>query len=256
MTVPQLYREAGRHEKERRKRVESDHQLRSARMQWDEEGRGLQVEAWFPGERGARFEQSVRRRAQEIERDDEALDPEGARLADALVDVATSSGAETSPTTLVVHADARVVTGEVEPDAGHLAETEAGVQLSEETVRRLACDSKIEWVLESDGRPVGIGRRGRMVRGALARAVRHRDGGMCTVPGCERKSWLHAHHIDHWANGGTTNLENLITLCSSHHRRMHEGGWHVTGVPGSDLRFHDPGGRVLTRASPRVAAAA
>jgi hypothetical protein len=200
----------------------------------------------------------VRRRAQEIEADDQALDSEGARLADALVDVATSSGTETSPTALVVHADARVVSGEAQPGGGYLAETETGVQLSGEAVRRLACDSKIEWVLESYGRPVGIGRRGRMVRGVLARAVRHRDAGMCAVPGCERKSWLHAHHLTHWADGGPTNLDNLVMLCSAHHRRLHEGGWKASGVPGRDLRFHDPGGRVLgpagRRAPPRAAA--
>ena len=256
MTVPQLYREAARHEKDRRKRAESAHQLRSLHMRRDEDGRGLRMEAWLPGEQGVRFEQAVRRRAEEIEADHEALDPHGARLADALVEVATSSGTDASTTTLVVHADARVLTEAAAPDAEHLAETESGVQLSDEAVRRLACDARIEWVMERDGRPIGIGRRGRMVRGALARAVRHRDGAMCAVRGCERRSWLHAHHIDHWADGGATDLDNVVTLCSSHHRRVHEGGWRISGKPGRDLRFHDPGGRVLTsgpRGSPVAA---
>jgi hypothetical protein len=256
MTVPQLYREARRHEKERRKRAESDHQIRSADMRWDEDGRGLQVEAWLPGEQGARFEQAVRQRAQEIETDNAALDPHGARLADALEELVTSSGAGESAATLVVHADAKVLTGQTEPDAHHMAETESGVQLPQDAIRRLACDAKVEWVLEADGRPLGIGRRGRMVRGALRRAVLHRDGAMCAVPGCERKSWLHAHHIDHWADGGPTNLDNVVTLCSAHHRRVHEGGWTIRGKPGRDLRFHDPGGRVLSRPSVESSAAA
>jgi hypothetical protein len=258
MTVPQLYREAARHEKDRKKRVDSDQQLRSADLRWTDDGRGLQVEAWLPGEQGARFEQAVRQRAQEIERDSDALDPHAAQLADALEELVTSSGGDVSPVTLVVHADAKVLTGESKPDADHLAETESGVQLSEDAVRRIACDAKVEWVLEADGRPVGIGRRGRIVRGALRRAVLHREGGMCAVPGCERRNWLHAHHLTHWADGGPTNIDNLVTLCSAHHRRMHKGGWTATGVPGRDLRFHDPGGRVLTRASPsrRDAAAA
>lgn len=256
MTVPQLYREAARHEKRRRERAESDRQLRSADMRWDEDGRGLQVDAWLPGEQGARFEQAVRERAQGIDVEDDVLDPRAARQADALVELVTSSGADVSPATLVVHADAKVLTEETAPDAEHLAETETGVQLTGEAVRRLACDARVEWVVEKDGQPVGIGRRGRMVRGALARAIRHRDGAMCVVPGCERKGWLHVHHLIHWADGGRTDADNLVTLCSAHHRRLHEGGWTTSGVPGRDLRFHDPGGRVLTRASPRPAVAA
>jgi Domain of unknown function (DUF222)/HNH endonuclease len=252
-SVAQLYRDAARHEVDRRKRIESDHQVRSMRMGWDEERRFLNFEGSLPGEQGARFEAAVRYRAEQIEADAEAIDPHGARLADAVTDLASSSEDSAAPATLVVHADAQVVTGRVEPGPRHLAETESGVQLSSDAVRRLACDAKIEWVLEADGRPVGIGRRGRMARGALRRAVLHRDGGMCSVPGCERRSWLDAHHLVHWADGGPTNLDNLVTLCSAHHRRIHEGGWHATGIPGRGLRFHDPGGRALSRAGPTAA---
>ena len=251
MSVPQLYREAARHEKRRRRQVESDHQARYVRMGWDDEGRFFNFEGSLSGEQGANFEAAVRQRAEQIEADDQAVDPHGARLADAVTELASASGHEANPTIVVIHADAKVLTDGAEPDTPHLAETESGMQLSDDAVRRLACDAKVEWVLEANGRPVGIGRRGRMVRGALARAVRHRDGAMCVVPGCERTSWLHAHHLVHWAHGGPTNLDNLVTLCSSHHRRVHEGGWTVSGAPGRDLRFHDPGGRVLSRAGPR-----
>jgi hypothetical protein len=67
----------------------------------------------------------------------------------------------------------------------------------------------------------------------------------CRFPGCERKRWLNAHHLVHWADGGGTNLDNLILLCHAHHRLIHEGGWRTSGHPGHDLRFHDPGGRPL-----------
>jgi hypothetical protein len=33
-----------------------------------------------------------------------------------------------------------------------------------------------------------------------------------------------AHHIEHWADGGATSLDNLTLLCSHHHRLLHEGG--------------------------------
>ena len=33
------------------------------------------------------------------------------------------------------------------------------------------------------------------------------------------------HHIDYWENGGSTDLNNMIPLCSRHHHGAHEGGW-------------------------------
>jgi hypothetical protein len=30
------------------------------------------------------------------------------------------------------------------------------------------------------------------------------------------------HHLKHWADGGETKLDNLITLCGFHHRLVHE----------------------------------
>src|SRR5205807_2385580 len=161
---------------------------------------------------------------------------------DALIELVTGAqGADSASATLVVHAAAEVLTGE-EGGAPWLAETESGERLCSETIRRLACDARIEWVLESAGRPVGIGRKGRTVPGQIARILRHRDGG-CRFPGCGRKRWLKAHHLVHWARGGGTDLENLLLLCHAHHRLVHEGGWTTSGHPARDLRFHDPTGR-------------
>ncbi|MGH2654944.1 MAG: DUF222 domain-containing protein, partial [Actinomycetota bacterium] len=157
------------------------------------------------------------------------------------------------PATLVVHAGAEVLTREEPSNGPWLAETEGGQRLASESVRRLACDGRIEWVLESGGRPVGIGRRGRAVPGQLLRVLRHRDGAACRFPGCERKRWLHAHHLVHWADGGGTNLGNLVLLCHAHHRLIHEGGWRTSGHPAWDLRFHDPGGRPLRTTPPGLA---
>jgi hypothetical protein len=37
----------------------------------------------------------------------------------------------------------------------------------------------------------------------------------------------HAHHLTHWADGGTTALHNLILLCGHHHRTVHHTPWKV-----------------------------
>jgi hypothetical protein len=108
---------------------------------------------------------------------------------------------------VVVHAGAEVLAGEEGDRGPWLAETEGGHRLPSDSVRRLACHSRIEWVLEAEGRPVGIGRRGRQVPEAIHRILRHRDGGTCRFPGCERKRWLNAHHLVHWADGGGPNLD-------------------------------------------------
>ncbi|HYH27947.1 MAG TPA: HNH endonuclease signature motif containing protein [Actinomycetota bacterium] len=81
----------------------------------------------------------------------------------------------------------------------------------------------------------------------MLRVLRHRDQS-CRFPGCEHARWLKAHHVVHWADGGRTDVGNLVLLCHEHHRLLHEGGWRVMGDAGGDLRFHDPTGRpVRTR---------
>ncbi|MGH2767024.1 MAG: DUF222 domain-containing protein [Actinomycetota bacterium] len=242
-----LWREARRHERVRAREAEEVRRGRYLSMEWDHRRSVLWLEGMLPGEEGTALQSAILRRAEAIPPDPEAADPAGARLSDALVDLATG-GPE--PATVVVHAGAEVLAREEAETGPWLAETESGQRLAAESVRRLACDSRIEWILESGGRPVRVGRRGRTVPGYLARLLRHRDG-TCRFPGCERKRWLHAHHFVHWAEGGATNLDNLVLLCHAHHRLIHEGGWRTSGHPARALRFHDPGGRTIRTGLPR-----
>ena len=62
--------------------------------------------------------------------------------------------------------------------------------------------------------------------------------------GCDRSRYVHAHHIRHWADGGETNLENLVTLCSQHHRLVHEGSYGVC-VNAGEIEFTRPDGRLI-----------
>src|ERR671918_732034 len=237
-----LWREARRHEQARTQQAEEARRRRYLDFNWDHDRSVLWLAGMLPAEEGTALQRALARRAERVPADPEAVDPAGARLADALVDMVTG---EPEPTTLVVHAGAEALAG-AEPTRGPwLAETEGGQRLPSEAVRRLACDGRIEWVLEREGRPVGMGRRGRTVRGQVLRVLRYRDGAVCRFPGCERKRWLNAHHLVHWADGGATNLDNLVLLCHAHHRLIHEGGWRTSGHPARELRFHDPGGRPL-----------
>jgi hypothetical protein len=89
---------------------------------------------------------------------------------------------------------------------------------------------------------------------ALRRALAHRDQG-CRFPGCGLKL-CDAHHVEHWADGGATKLENMIQLCRRHHRAVHEEGFTVELLAGGEARFRRPDGRVIEEAPalPRSAA--
>ncbi len=124
------------------------------------------------------------------------------------------------------------------------AEFDNGHSVAVETARRLGCDGALVGVVEgAKGEPLAVGRRTRAVPPAIRRALRVRDGG-CRFPGCDRSRFTHAHHIKYWADGGKTSLDNLVTLCSQHHRQVHEGGYGVRMREGG-IEFMRPDGRVI-----------
>lgn len=119
-----------------------------------------------------------------------------------------------------------------------------GLVVSSETARRLSCDCRLEEILEFGGVPVGIGHVSRTIPHNVRRELARRDEG-CRFPGCDRRRWVHAHHVWHWGKGGATDLGNLVLLCSYHHRFVHEGEWDIRGNPMGDLDFVRPDGTVF-----------
>jgi hypothetical protein len=109
----------------------------------------------------------------------------------------------------------------------------------------------ITGIEQRDGRPLTVGRKTRAVSPALRRVLQSRDP-VCRFPGCLERRYLHAHHIDHWANGGPTDLSNLLRLCSHHHRLLHEGGYTIKRGPRGALRFHRPDGIALPTTLPPI----
>ncbi len=67
-----------------------------------------------------------------------------------------------------------------------------------------------------------VGRSTRLVTPGQRAALNARDKG-CVYPGCDRPAeWTDAHHIIPWADGGTTDLDNLASLCQRHHTIVHQ----------------------------------
>jgi hypothetical protein len=69
--------------------------------------------------------------------------------------------------------------------------------------------------------------------------VLDRDRG-CRFPGCVATAHLEVHHVVHWADGGRTDLDNLVSLCPFHHDAHHGGEFAISGDP------NDPAGLVFT----------
>jgi hypothetical protein len=87
----------------------------------------------------------------------------------------------------------------------------------------MACDADIvPVVLGSDGEVVDLGRATRLFTRGQRRMLWHRDR-RCTFLGCTAPaSWTQAHHIVHWADGGSSDLENATLLCQRHHTLVHD----------------------------------
>ena len=150
---------------------------------------------------------------------------------------------------VVVHVDAEVL---AHRNAGR-CEIEHRSAIAAETARRLCCDGGIVATVDGpQGEPLGVGRRTRAIPPAVRRALHNRDRG-CRFPGCPATHRLHGHHVQHWANGGETALDNLVLLCPAHHRLVHEGGFEVRRLDDGAIRFSAPNGAPVSPPRPSAA---
>lgn len=145
---------------------------------------------------------------------------------------------------LTVHAPVTALPLRARVDPSDPPALEQGPVLATETVRRIGCDAALVRVLESgDGEPLDVGRKTRVIPPALRRALKRRDGG-CRFPGCTHTRFVDGHHIVHWADGGETRLDNLVSVCRQHHRLLHEGSYSVVKRDAEFHFFHPNGLRV------------
>lgn len=153
-------------------------------------------------------------------------------LADGLLEVANRSLGDVAPTPrldkyrIVVHLDT---------DGAWIGKRCA---LPRHHLDRVTCDGRLLPVWETEGVPVSVGRSRRIVPEHTRRLIEDRDQG-CRYPGYQATGFLENHHITHWADGGSTNVDSLMSLCSYHHREHHNGSFDVAGNPNvpDGLRF-------------------
>jgi hypothetical protein len=130
---------------------------------------------------------------------------------------------------IVVHIDYELLAGgagERQLGVERTCRTLNGSELTVETIRRLACEAEIiPLVLDGKSVPLDVGKSKRLatIHQRRALAAVHET---CAIDGCSVKfSHCEPHHIDYWENGGATDFNNLVPLCSRHHHAAHEGGW-------------------------------
>ncbi len=207
-----------------------------------DEGRRLGLEAELPASEGAVVVRTIERLAEQIPAMPGEEDPcsASARRADALVALCSSriaAEADQDRATVVVHAPlGALVFGE------HGCEIEGGGVAHPETARRLLCTARLQAVVEDrGGNAVGLGRLSREPSAWMMRQLRYRDS-ECTFPGCGARRFTQAHHIVWWDHGGRTDLDNLLLVCTFHHKLVHEYGWAVSRSEDGTVRWFRPDG--------------
>ena len=131
-------------------------------------------------------------------------------------------------------------------DQAALAGGDGRSALPIETARRLCCDGHAVGLTEDErGEPLSIGRKTRIVPTAIKRALLAKHHHCCAFPGCHNSRFLHAHHIEHWSNGGETSVDNLMPLCTRHHPLVHEGQFRIDKDFQNQWVFVRPEGRVI-----------
>jgi hypothetical protein len=239
---------------ERASRQETTEPERDRFLQWwyTQDGRRLGLEAELPAAQGAVVVRTIERMAREVPAmpGEEDVAHARTRRADALVALCSARlAADPDPdrATVVVHAR---LEGLVTGSGG--CELEDGPVIPPDVARRLACDARVQTVVEdAGGNVLALGRMRREPPAAMVRQVRYRDRG-CRFPGCGTRAFTQAHHIVWWRHGGRTDLDNLLLICSFHHRLVHEYGWRVRREPDGGLGWFRPDGRRY-RAGPRRA---
>ncbi len=106
-------------------------------------------------------------------------------------------------------------------------------------LKKLACEADIlPAIYKIKGQKLWLGRRTRIATPGQKAALTLRDQG-CV--GCDAAPhWCQAHHIDWWSNGGPTDLDNLVMVCTRCHHNIHDHSWEVHQDPDGRYTVHPP----------------
>ncbi len=119
--------------------------------------------------------------------------------------------------------------------AAHL---DTGQTISAALARKLACEAGIiPAVLGGKSEVLDLGRSKRFASEHQRIAKIVETGGQCETDGCDQPG-AHLHHRTRWADGGQTDLKDLIGLCPRHHTHAHDPTFTMTKLPTGTYTFH------------------
>ena len=107
---------------------------------------------------------------------------------------------------------------------------------SRKHIEQILCDTILQIPIKNTDGTYDLGRKVRTAPWKMKKQLMLQNP-TCSILGCTMPSqWCDAHHIEHWAHGGSTSLDNLALLCSRHHTMMH-----------NDKTFAEKSGPALSR---------
>ena len=108
-------------------------------------------------------------------------------------------------------------------------------------VERLLCQAQVQRLrVDADGRIVSLTAFSDAITKAQRRAVAARDR-CCTSKGCSRPpAFCDVHHLRALADGGATEVDNLVLLCRRHHVMWHRRQLRLTDLRVPWMRLPQP----------------
>jgi hypothetical protein len=139
---------------------------------------------------------------------------------------------------------------------GPIAQWPIPVEIPARVLADLAGDADVTAVVVRNGvvlyapGELNLGRTTRLANRAQRRALRGLYRG-CAIPGCTiGYDRCKLHHILWWRHGGTTDLDNLIPICTRHHAKIHNDGWIIELGPNRELTLRLPDGTIHNTGPP------
>ncbi len=232
---------------------------RSLRMWWTPDKGMLHLHGQLPDVMGATFEATVQKLTEQMKpAKGQVWDSFEHRAADALHELCDQPEVSDETPTLA----SRPVVQTLIPLSG--AAEIAGVPIADSRLEQLRANASIEPVLvDDDGTPIAIGKRFRALSPKIVRAVLLRDQG-CRI--CGRRHRLQIHHLRPRSWGGTDEISDLASVCTTCHPDLiPHGNYALVGnpnVPGDLRKVHvddltpeqrQQAGRPPPRAGPNAA---
>ncbi|BAN03242.1 HNH endonuclease signature motif containing protein [Ilumatobacter coccineus] len=161
----------------------------------------------------------------------------------------------------VIDADAPPAPSSSSSASGPAVEFNIPVELPARILADLAATADVVGVVVRNGvvlhapGNLNLGRSTRLANRAQRRALRALYA-TCAVHGCTTNyDRCKLHHVVWWRNGGRTDLDNLLPVCSKHHAKIHNSDWVVELGPNRELTLTLPDGQIMNTGPPRRNAA-